>query len=278
MENLVLDWLFLIVDWSSERYSTQDMICSSPPEAAVVPPAATDATERQTELTSTTIIIPKSLAALADNIEDDEDYGDEDECNNLEWSPRSARSIPSLLDDESAARIALRDRSNSELTLEPCLDSTIIETSQGLFLPQLVPEDGSKDVETAPPLRRYTTPPSTNVKNKMGADAADATIAVTVTPPSTPESNSSSRRSSSTIGDKEDEEDAVKHGKRNSITSSAKTPKRNNRGSSGTGSTSSTTNRSTSDEIEVTFNEIQRKKNLRIKNFFRRLAKSVRKS
>ena len=31
------------------------------------------------------------------------------------------------------------------------------------------------------------------------------------------------------------------------------------------------------DEIEVTFNEIQRKKNLRIKNFFRRLARSVRK-
>ena len=254
------------------------MICSSPPEAAVVPPAATDATERQTELTSTTIIILKSLAALADNIEDDEDYGDEGEGNHLEWSPRSARSIPSLLDDESAVRIAHRDRSNSELTLEPCLDSTIIETSQGLFLPQLVPEEGSKDVETAPHLRRNTTPPSTNVKNKMGADATDATIAVTVTPPSTPESNSSSRRSSSTIGDKEDEEDAVKHGKRNSITSTAKTPKRSNRGSSGIGSTSSTTNRSTSDEIEVTFNEIQRKKNLRIKNFFRRLAKSVRKS
>lgn len=249
------------------------MICSSPPEAAVVPPAATDATERKTELTSTTIIIPKSLAALADNIEDDEDYGDEGECNNLEWSPRSARSIPSLLDDENAARIALRDRSNSELTLEPCLDSTIIETSQGLFLPQLVPEEGSKDVETAPPLRRYTTPPSTNVKNKMGADAADATIAVTVTPPSTPESNSSSRRSSSTIMGEEDEEEAAKHGKRGSTASTAKTPKRSNRGGSGT----SSTNRSTPDETEVTFNEIQRKKNLRIKNFFRRLARSVRK-
>lgn len=274
MENLVLNWLSVIVGRSSERYSTQDMICSSPPEAAVVLPAATNATERQTELTSTTIIIPKSLAALADNIEDDEDYGDEDECNNLEWSPRSARSIPSLLDDENAARIALRDRSNSELTLEPCLDSTIIETSQGLFLPQLVPEEGSKDVEAAPPLRRYTTPPSTNVKNKMGADAADATVAVTVTPPNTPESISSSRRSSSTVRVEEYQEDAVKHGKRNSITSTAKTPKRSNRGGSGT----SSTNRSTPDEIDVTFNEIQRKKNLRIKNFFRRLAKSVRKS
>ena len=252
------------------------MICSSPPEAALGLPAATDgiaATERQMELTSTTIIIPKTLAALADNIEDDEDYDGED--NSIEWSPRSAQSIPSLLDDENAARIALRDRSNSELTLEPCLDSTIIETSQGLFLPQLVPKEGSKGVEAAPPLRRYTTPPSTNVNNKMGADAADSTIAVTVTPPSTPESNSftSGRRSSSTIGE-EDEEDAAKRGKRDSITSTAKTPKRSNRGGSGT---SSTTNWSTPEEIEVTFNEIQRKKNLRIKNFFRRLARSVRK-
>lgn len=261
------------------------MICSSPPEGAVVPPA-TDAnnaiaTERQTELTSTTVIIPKFLTALADNIEDDdEDYDDQGEGNTLEWSPRSAQSIPSLLDDEDAARIALRDRSNSELTLEPCLDSTIIETSQGLFLPQLVPEEGSKGVEAAPPLRRYTTPPSTNVKNKMGADAADTTIAVTVTPPSTPESISSSRRSSSSIGDKEDEEDATRLGRRGSIASSstAKTPKRSNRGSGGSGGTGSTTNRSTSEEIEVTFNEIQRKKNLRIKNFFRRLAKSVRKT
>ena len=272
-----------VVGWSSARYSTQDMICSSPPEAAVVPPATdadVSATEHQTELTSTTIIIPKTLAALADNIEDDEDYADDEgESDNLEWSPRSAQSIPSLLDDdENAARIALRDRSNSELTLEPCLDSTIIETSQGLFLPQLIPEEeDSNGVEAASPLRRHTTPPSTYVKKKMGADPADTTIAVTVTPPSTPESKSSSRGSSSTIGE-EDEENAAKHGRRGSNTSTAKTPKRSNRGSSGTGSTSSTTNGSTSDEIEVTFNEIQRKKNLRIKNFFRRLAKSVRKS
>ena len=273
-----MDWLFVfVVGWSSARYSTQDMICSSPPEAAVVPPATdadVSATEHQTELTSTTIIIPKTLAALADNIEDDEDYGDESESDNLEWSPRSAQSIPSLLDDdENAARVALRDRSNSELTLEPCLDSTIIETSQGLFLPQLIPEEDSNGVEAASPLLRHTTPPSKNVKNKMGADPADTTIAVTVTPPSTPESKSSSRRSSSTLGG-EDEENAAKHGRRGSITSTAKTPKRSNRAGSGTRSTA---NRSTSDEIEVTFNEIQRKKNLRIKNFFRRLARSVRK-
>ena len=242
-------------------------------------PPATDAdvsaTEHQTELTSTTIIIPKTLAALADNIEDDEDYGDESESDNLEWSPRSAQSIPSLLDDdENAARVALRDRSNSELTLEPCLDSTIIETSQGLFLPQLIPEEeDSNGVAAASPLRRHTTPPSTYVKKKMGADPADTTIAVTVTPPSTPESKSSSRRSSSTLGG-EDEENAAKHGRRGSNTSTAKTPKRSNRAGSGTRSTA---NRSTSDEIEVTFNEIQRKKNLRIKNFFRRLARSVRK-
>lgn len=249
------------------------MICSSPPEAAVVLPATDDdaiTTERQTELTSTTIIIPKTLAALADNIEDDEDC--DADGNNIEWSPRSAQSIPSLLDDEDAARIALRDRSNSELTLEPCLDSTIIETSQGLFLPQLIPEEGKEGMESAPPLRRYTTPPTTNGKKKVSADAADTTTAVTVTPPSTPESNSSSRRSSSTMMGEGDEKDA-RRGSTASKSSTAKTPKRSNRGSS----TSSTANRGTPDEIEVTFNEIQRKKNLRIKNFFRRLARSVRK-
>lgn len=210
--------------------------------------------------TETTVIMPKNLVALADHIDDDED----EEDDNLEWSPRSAQSIPSLLDDENAAKMAGKmarhDRSNSDLTLEPCLDASIIETSQGLFVPHLIPEEGGH-VEPAPLLRRCTTPPTIG-KGKANADT-DITAAATVTPPTTPES---SHRSSSMIM-QEDSDDAGECYSSTTNSSSTKTPKRSNRGKSN----------NMNSPCEVIFNEIQRKKSLQIKNFFRRLAKSVRK-
>jgi hypothetical protein len=241
------------------RQVTKDMISTTPSESGVVPSAS------EKELT-----MPKTLVALADNIDDNEDDGVEG--NSLEWSPHSAQSIPSLLDDENHAKIALH-RSNSELTLEPCLDPAIIETSQGLFLPHLVPKEGWEGVELAPPLRRFTTPPTT-VKTNVGVDHADATAVATVTPPTTPESRSS-HRSSSIMMSEDDEKGGARCERRVRTASifTAKTPKRSNRGSS----INTNSNKSSSDVIEVTFNEIQRKKNLRIKNFFRRLARSVRK-
>ena len=263
-------------------------ICTSPPEAVVELPAS-DAIETELEMsddnnrqlspspnenesetiatsgcirrivkstqhakkTETTVVMPKNLVALADHIDDDDEEDD-----NLEWSPRSAQSIPSLLDDENAAKMARHDRSNSDLTFEPCLDASIIETSQGLFVPHLTPEEDGH-VEPAPLLRRCTTPPTIG-KGKVNADT-DIKAAATVTPPTTPES---SHRSSSMIM-QEDFDDAFS----TTNTSSTKTPKRSNRGKSN----------NINSPGEIIFNEIQRKKSLQIKNFFRRLAKSVRK-
>ena len=273
-------------------------ICTSPPEAVVELPAS-DAIETELEMsddnnrqlspspnenesetiatsgcirrivkstqhakkTETTVIMPKNLVALADHIDDDED----EEDNNLEWSPRSAQSIPSLLDDENAAKTARHDRSNSDLTFEPCLDASIIETSQGLFVPHLTPEEVGH-TEPAPLLRRCTTPPTIGKgkgkgKGKGNADT-DITAAATVTPPTTPES---SHRSSSMIM-QEDSDDADECYGSTTNSSSTKTPKRSNRGRNNINSPG-----------EIIFNEIQRKKSLQIKNFFRRLAKSVRK-
>ena len=217
---------------------------------------------QRTKKTETTVIMPKHLVALADHIDDDDDEDEEDD--NLEWSPRSAQSIPSLLDDENATKMARHDRSNSDLTLEPCLDASIIETSQGLFVPHLIPEEGGH-VEPAPLLRRCTTPPTIGKgkgKGKVNADT-DITAAATVTPPTTPES---SHRSSSMIM-QEDSDDAGECYSSTTNSSSTKTPKRSNRSKSN----------NINSPCEVIYNEIQRKKSLQIKNFFRRLAKSVRK-
>ncbi len=209
--------------------------------------------------TETTVIMPKNLVALADHIDDDED---EEDDNNLEWSPRSAQSIPSLLDDENAAKMARHDRSNSDLTFEPCLDASIIETSQGLFVPHLTPEEDGH-AEPAPLLHRCTTPPTIGKGRGKGNADTDITAAATVTPPTTPES---SHRSSSMIM-QEDSDDADECYGSTTNSSSAKTPKRSNRGKSN----------NINSPGEIIFNEIQRKKSLQIKNFFRRLAKSVRK-
>jgi len=216
---------------------------------------------QRTKKTETTVIMPKHLVALADHIDDDDE---DEEDDNLEWSPRSAQSIPSLLDDENATKMARHDRSNSDLTLEPCLDASIIETSQGLFVPHLIPEEGGH-VEPAPLLRRCTTPPTIGKgkgKGKVNADT-DITAAATVTPPTTPES---SHRSSSMIM-QEDSDDAGECYSSTTNSSSTKTPKRSNRSKSNI----------INSPCEVIYNEIQRKKSLQIKNFFRRLAKSVRK-
>ena len=214
---------------------------------------------QRTKKTETTVIMPKHLVALADHIDDDDE---DEEDDNLEWSPRSAQSIPSLLDDENATKMARHDRSNSDLTLEPCLDASIIETSQGLFVPHLIPEEGGH-VEPAPLLRRCTTPPTIGKgKGKVNADT-DITAAATVTPPTTPES---SHRSSSMIM-QEDSDDAGECYSSTTNSSSTKTPKRSNRSKSN----------NINSPCEVIYNEIQRKKSLQIKNFFRRLAKSVRK-
>ena len=184
------------------------------------------------------VIIPH-LRSLADNIGEDDDDGD------IDWSPPSPQSVPSLLDDG----FALTERSGSDPTLD--LDPTIIETSNStdtgggdLIMPQLAitPEFAHVDsitvaVGKSPPLSRFSTPPSMRActRRSLKQDETMVTSSPTSSPRTPPTRCSSSAELSAAV-----ENDA---------------------------------------ELNTSFErqrETDRKKKLKIKNVLRRLAKSVR--
>lgn len=191
-----------------------------------------------------TVIVP-NMPSSADNMEEDDD-------NTIDWSPQSAQSVPSLLGD-----VAFSERSGSELTDDPA----IIETSSSmdareLLMPQLEmhPEisaadttsftasagdendNGTDIVGPTTPLRRFSTPPS-----RLKTSKQDETVGTaSPSPPSTP-----STRPSSLLAD--DTTTAAQHVSINMSRSSLEQQR-----------------------------ETERKKNLKIKNWLRRLAKGIR--
>jgi len=186
-----------------------------------------------------TVIIPH-LPSLADNIGENNDDDDSD----IDWSPPSPQSVPSLLDDG----FALTERSGSDPTLD--IDATIIETSNStdtgggdLLMPHLAitPEFAHVDsitvaVGKSPPLSRFSTPPSMRAcTTSLKQDETMVKSSPASSPSTPPTRRSSSAELSATV-----ENDAE-------LDSSLERQR-----------------------------ETDRKKKLKIKNVLRRLAKSVR--